>query len=261
MESRNIWILAITLCLAAFAACGGAPENAEAPAEESASEQPAETFTVDPATAATVTGRVTFSGEPPALRPINMGADEDCKHDHEGAVMPETVVIDADGGLQYAFVWVKSGLEGKAFEIPSNPVVLDQKGCIYKPHVIGLQANQTLRVTNSDTTLHNVHPLPRVNPEWNKSQAAGAGALIEKFPKPELMIPVKCNIHPWMRSYINVVEHPFFAVTAADGSFTIKGLPPGEYTFQAVHERFGDTEVQVTVGEGETKEIDFAFQG
>ena len=122
-------------------------------------------------------------------------------------------------------------------------------------------ASVTLRVTNSDATLHNVHPLPRSNDEFNKSQAAGAGPLDTTFSKPELMIPVKCNIHPWMRAYINVAEHPFFAVSGADGSFTIKGLPAGEYTIEAVHEKYGNQEAKVIVGEGESATVDLKFQG
>ncbi len=262
MESRDTWIPLAFVCLASLAACGGsAPQGSETPAEQAAAEQPKQAFSVDPAIAATVSGRVVFQGEPPKLRPINMGADEECKEMHDGPIMPETVVVGDNGGLRYVLVWVKSGLEGKTFETPANAVVLNQKGCVYQPHVVAMQVNQTIEVTNSDPTLHNVHPLPRVNPEWNKSQAPGAGALLEKFPKPELMIPVKCNIHPWMRSYINVIEHPYFAVTGPDGSFTIKGLPPGDYTFEAVHERFGSKEMNVSVEAGGSKEIEFAFEG
>lgn len=262
MTSRLNLFFALTLCLSALAACGGgnAPETATT-SPEGATEEPAEVFAVDPAVAASISGSVSFSGEAPKLRPINMGGDDECKAGHDGPILPETVVVNANGTLKNAFVWVKSGLEGKSFALPSDPVTIDQVGCVYQPHVVGLQVGQTLRVLNSDPTLHNVHPLPNDNPEWNKSQAAGAGALTEQFGKPEVMIPVKCNIHPWMRAYVNVVDHPFFAVTGEDGSFQIEGLPPGDYTLEAAHERFGRQEVQVTVGAGEAQEADFDFEG
>jgi hypothetical protein len=157
------------------------------------------------------------------------------------------------------FVWVKSGLEGKNFAPPTTPVTLDQKGCVYEPHVIGIQANQALSVTNSDPFTHNVHPLPKNNPEDNRSQTAGAAPAEFKFPRQEVMIAVKCNIHPWMRSYIAVVNHPFFAVSGADGSFSIQGLPPGTYTIEAVHESLGNKEAQVTVGASETGEANFNY--
>jgi plastocyanin len=247
--------------LALSFACGGADQPAD-PAESGAAPAPAagELTRVDPAIAATISGVVKFAGEQPRVRPINMGADEDCKALHDGPVMPDSMVVNDNSTLKYVFVWVKKGLEGKAFETPKTPGHLDQIGCIYRPHVLGVMVGQTLHVTNSDPTLHNVHPLPRVNLEWNKSQAAGAGPIVETFSKPELMIPVKCNIHPWMRSYISVVEHPFFAVTGDDGEFTIEGLPPGNYTLEAVHERLGNQEIEVTAGESETKTVEFQFQ-
>ena len=255
---------ALTLSLALFA-CGGeapAPESAETPAEAPQTAAPAgELTTVDPATAATVTGKIILEGEAPKPVRLNMGADDDCKSMHDGPVFSEQVVVNEDGTLQNVFVYIKSGLEGKAFAPSSEIVSIDQEGCVYKPHVVGVQIGQTLRVTNSDATLHNVHPLPRTNPEFNKSQAAGAGPIDSNFDKRELMIPVKCNIHPWMRAYINVVEHPFFAVTGEDGTFTIKGLPPGEYTIEAVHEKYQMQEATVIVGEGETATVDIKYQG
>ena len=252
----KFWPAALTaLAFILISACGGSPETSQ---EENA--PPAESFEVDPATAGSISGRVSFQGDPPNPRPINMGSDVDCRQLHEEPVMPETLVVGEEGGLRWVFVRVKSGLEGKTFAAPAEAVTMDQRGCIYRPHMVGIQANQTLKVTNSDPTLHNVHPLPRENSEWNRSQAAGAGAIEEKFPKPELMIPIKCNIHPWMRAWINVVENPFFAVTGEGGTFEIKGLPPGTYTLEAIHEQLGAKDMEVTLGAGETKSADFVFE-
>jgi len=248
------------LALAVGLGCGGGEPAAEAPSgSETAAAAPAETFKVDPATAATVSGKVIFEGDPPKAQRLNMGADDECKAMHSEPILSEAVVVSEDGMLANVLVWIKSGLEGKTFETLSSKVNLDQIGCIYKPHVAAVQVGQTLSVTNSDPTLHNVHPLPRKNAEWNKSQAAGAGAIEESFSKEELMIPIKCNIHPWMRSYVSVISHPFFAVTGADGSFELKGLPPGEYTVEAVHERLGSQEMKVTVGEGAAETVEFKF--
>jgi plastocyanin len=255
---------AILLSLAMFA-CGGeapAPESEPPAAEAPAAGAPAgELTTVDPAKAATVTGKIMLEGEAPAPARLNLGADADCSAMHSEPLFSEQVVVNEDGSLQNVYVYVKSGLEGKSFAPSSEIVTIDQKGCVYKPHVVGVQVGQTMRVTNSDATLHNVHPLPRTNNEFNKSQSAGAGPIDTTFTKPELMIPVKCNIHPWMRAYINVADSPFFAVTGEDGSFTIKGLPPGEYTIEAVHEKYGNQEAKVIVGEGESATVDLKFQG
>jgi hypothetical protein len=233
--------------------CGGGEPAAEAPGAAGTQDY----VEVDPATAATVSGKVSFTGTVPTAPPINMSAEPDCKGLHTSAVTPEVFVVN-DGMLGNVFVWVKSGLQG-AFRPPASSVALDQKGCIYIPHVLALQTNQMLQVTNSDPMTHNVHPLPTVNREWNRSQTPGAPAIEQTFPRQEIMLPVKCNIHPWMRSYISVVDHPFFAVTGTDGSFTIEGLPPGTYTIEAVHEELGPKEMSVTVGPSESAAADFAF--
>jgi hypothetical protein len=239
------------------AGCGGGGEQATTKPEEKPAAK-VESFKVDPATAATVTGVVNFEGAAPKEPAINMSAEPDCAKLHSGQVFPKVVDV-ADGKLANVFVWVKTGLEGKSFEPATQAVVLDQKGCIYTPHVVALQTNQPFQVTNDDPFNHNVHPLPKTNREWNRSQGADAAPVEEKFPRQEIMIPVKCNIHPWMRSYINVVDHPFFAVTGADGSFTIKGLPPGTYTVEAIHESLGAKESSVTLGPSESKQVDFKY--
>ena len=235
--------------------CGG-----EDPVAEETAAEVEDYFEVDPATAAAVSGKVSFEGDAPRNPRINMSAEPDCQGLHSEPVHAQVSLVGADGALANTFVWVKSGLEGKKFAPPSDSVALDQKGCIYTPHVIALQTRQTLAVSNSDPTTHNVHPLPRINREWNKSQTANAPAIERKFSRQEIMLPVKCNIHPWMRAYINVVDHPFFAVTGEDGMFEIKGLPPGTYMIEAMHERFDSREMSVTVGASESKQIDFSFQ-
>jgi plastocyanin len=239
-------------------ACGGGEGGGDAAEPEGGDTGGSADFvTVDPAKAATVTGKIKLDGDAPAMPAINMSAEPDCKGLHQSAPSAE-VVVASDGMLQNAFVWVKSGLSGK-FEPSTTAVHLDQKGCIYSPHVLALQVGQAVNITNSDPTTHNVHPLPKTNREWNKSQTGGGAAIDYKFPRQEIMIPVKCNIHPWMRSYISVVNHPFFGVSSADGSFTIKGLPAGTYTIEAVHERFGSQETSVTVGDAESKDIELTF--
>lgn len=232
---------------------GGGEEAAEAPTEEAVAY-----VTVDPAAAATVSGKISFEGTPPKAGRINMSAEPDCAALHDGVVMNEVVSVGEGGGLRNVFVWVKAGLDGK-FAPSSETPHLDQKGCIYTPHVLGVRTGQTVRIANSDQTTHNVHPLPKINREWNKSQPPGVSEIERSFPRQELMIPIKCNIHPWMRAYISVVDHPFFAVTGDDGSFELKGLPPGTYTIEALHERLGAQEASVTVGDAESKNVDLTF--
>ena len=254
------------LLLALVFACGGdnyfdeydARSGGASGGDSSGEDAAAVMVNVDPATAATVTGTVTFSGDAPRFPPFNMSAEPDCIKLHGGRVPSDRVLI-SDGKVQDVLVWVSKGLEGKRFPVRTDLVNLDQKGCIYKPHVVAVQMGQSLNITNSDPTTHNVHPLPRENREWNKSQTSGAPAIDYKFPRAEMRIAVKCNIHPWMQAYIHVIEHPYFAVTDAEGKFEIGNLPPGTYTLQAVHERLGEQESEITVGASESQQVDFAL--
>src|SRR6266436_5472536 len=133
------------------------------------------------------------------------------------------------------------------------------KVSIYDPHVVAVRANQKLKMVNSDNTTHNVHPIPANNREWNKAEPAGS-TMEESFPREEIAIPVKCNVHPWMKSYIAVFKHPYFAVTGKDGSFQLPNLPPGEYTLEAWHEKLGTMTQKITVAAGESKTVDFTFK-
>ena len=171
------------------------------------------------------------------------------------------MLIDPSGGLANVFVYVKDGLDPKySFPIPETPVVLDQVGCVYRPRVVGIRVGQPLEALNSDDTLHNVHALPTANVEFNEGQPVKGMRLSRVFDKPEVMMRFKCNVHSWMAAYVGVLPHPYFAVTAADGSFSIPGLPPGTYTIEAWHERFGTQTMQVTVADREAVTANFAFQ-
>jgi plastocyanin len=259
-----LWLTALSMVLFLLA-CGGSegPDESGEKKEEPAAQQTAPSGPVtkiDPATAATITGKVSFDGEKPKAIQIRMDAEAACAALHKEPVYAEQVVLNDNNTLQYVFVYVKEGLGDKSFEVPKEPVVLDQKGCIYHPHMIGLQTGQELKVLNSDPTTHNIHPQPQNNREWNKSMSPGVSPLEQKFAREEVMIPVKCNVHPWMKSYIGVVKHPFFAITGKEGTFEIKGLPPGDYTIEAWHEKLGSTTQKVTVAAKETKTVDFTFK-
>jgi len=218
-------------------------------------------YQVDPQTAGTLTGKVLFTGKKPERRKIDMDEDPQCAAQHHAAVFDQSLVVNRNGTLSDVFVYVKQGLEGKTFQPPERAVTIDQKGCWFYPRVIGIQTGQPLTVTNSDPVTHNIHPRPRVNREWNQSQAQGADPLTRRFTHPEVMIRVKCNIHSWMHAWIGVVDSPYFAVTGADGTFELKNVPPGQYTIEAWQERLGPQEQPVTLGPSGRNAITFTFKG
>jgi plastocyanin len=260
---KKIWIGVGLVAALTLVGCGGdkAPDTAKTDGAAPAAASGAAAMP-DEANGGTVTGKVAFTGDAPKMATMDMSANPACERAHKDAPQKsETVVVNGNGTLKYAFVWVKSGLPDKTWAVPTTPVTLDQNGCMYKPHMIGIMAGQNIEVKNSDPTNHNIHPQPTVNQEWNESQSPGSEAKMKTFARQEVMIPVKCNVHPWMRSYIGVVAHPFFAVTGDDGTFTIKGLPPGTYTIQLWHEKYGSQEQQVTVGAKESKTLDFSVKG
>ncbi|OGW81749.1 MAG: hypothetical protein A2Z83_02985 [Omnitrophica bacterium GWA2_52_8] len=211
--------------------------------------------------AGAITGKANFSGQAPAPEAISMNADPACAAAHASPPLDLSVVVNPDNTLQNVFVYVKSGLEGKTFDLPAEAVTLDQKGCMYYPHVFGIRAGQSLEIVNSDPTLHNVHNLATNSKEFNLGMPIQGMKLKKTFEQPEIMVKFKCDVHPWMHAYIGILEHPFFSVTGDSGTFEIKDLPPGTYTVGAWHEKYGVQEQTVTVGDGETKAVDFNFQG
>jgi plastocyanin len=188
-----------------------------------------------------------------------MSSDPVCAKSHSTPATTEDIVVDANGGLANVVIYVSDGLAGHTFQPPQQPAAFEQKGCQYKPHVLAMQANQKLDVVNSDETTHNIHPTPSNNREWNMTQPHGV-PLEQTFPREEIAIPVKCNIHPWMRGYIAVFKHPYFAVSDKNGTFDLKDLPPGNYTITAWQEKLGTLSQKITVAAGETKTLDFAFK-
>src|SRR5690242_11945656 len=265
MKKRpKVWlVLTVVLSMLAIASsCGGSKSpDTNAPQDTTAQAYSGPT--------GTVTGVVSFNGTPPAPKKIDSSADPVCGQKNPNLETEDTVV--KDGKLANAFVYIKDGTttDGKKvgdfkWETPTASVQLDQNGCHYRPHVLGVQTNQKINITNSDPTTHNIHPTPKQNPEWNQSQPNGAAPIEKSFARSEILVPVKCNQHPWMKSYIGVMKTPFFAVSADNGSFTLKGVPAGTYTVAAWHEGGADgttKTVQVTVPANGSVTADFAFEG
>ncbi len=208
---------------------------------------------------ASIGGKISFAGTAPAPEKIKVSADPYCQKEHKDGL--ERKVVDVkDGGLKDVFVYVKSGVTG-TYPPPTDPVELDQSGCMYKPHIVALQVGQPLKIKNNDETLHNIHPRPAVNQEFNVGQARKGMEVTKVFDKKEVMIPVGCDVHPWMRSFISVLDHPFFAVTDEDGKYEIKGLPAGEYEVEAVHEKLKSQMGKITVKDGEKATLDLSYKG
>jgi plastocyanin len=214
---------------------------------------------VDPATAGSISGKVLFTGEAPAMPEIDMSSNPNCERQHKTPQKAEIVVVNSNKTLRNVFVWIKSGLPAAHWTPPAEAAKLDQRGCVYGPHVLGIMEGQELEILNDDPVNHNVHAESQINAAWNESQAPRAEHKFKKFDSEEVLFPVTCSVHPWMRSYIGVSPHPFFAVTGDDGSFTLKGVPPGTYTIEAVHEKFGRKEGKLTLTPSGTAMLDFTY--
>ena len=256
MNAKQLMRMSMIAMIAVAIGCGGSKEQATAASTDTAA---APAAAAGGATgSAAVTGEVSFKGSAPAATTIKMDADPVCQMQHGSGMTSDEVMADG-GRLANVFVYVKTGLEGDTFPAPSSPVTLDQHGCWYQPHVLGIQVGQSLEIVNSDGTLHNINVKPTANAPFNVAQPMQGMKTTKKFTKPEVMIKTKCNVHPWMSAYIGVVAHPFFAVTGKDGAFSLAGLPAGTYTVEAWHEKFGTKTQSVTVADGATQAITFEF--
>ena len=237
---------ALIVLLTTIAACGGGTDR-PASSDTTGSATPAGGETADGP--GIIAGTIVFEGAAPAPRPLPMDSDPKCAA--ESGATSEALLVGPGNGLQNVFVYVKDGLGNRNYAVPTAAVMLDQKGCRYVPHVFGVQIGQPVQIANSDPTLHNVNAAPRANRPFNFGQVPKTPPVTRTFAAAEIGMPFRCDVHPWMNAFAGVVPHPFFAVTGADGTFAIKGLPPGTYTIEAWHERLGTQSQSVTV-DGQT---------
>ena len=260
MSMRNPLAIVTLAAPLALLACGGGEkqDTASAPASTTAAAPAAATGGASKGSAS-IAGKISFAGTAPAPEKIKVSADPYCQKEHKDGL--ERKVVDVtDGGVKDVFVYVKSGVTG-TYPPPTEAVELDQTGCMYKPHIIALQVGQPLKIKNDDETLHNIHPRPTLNAEFNIGQPRKGMESTKTFDKKEVMIPVGCDVHPWMRSYIAVMDNPFFAVTDENGKYEIKGLPPGDYEVEAVHEKLKCQTGKISVKDGEKATLDLSYKG
>jgi Carboxypeptidase regulatory-like domain len=208
--------------------------------------------------AGTVSGKVTYTGTPAKQKTIDMSKEPSCAKQHATPVTTETVVTGPNNGLDNVVVYISSGAPDDG-QVPAQAVTFEQKGCQYLPHVLVMHTNQELKIVNSDQTSHNIHPLAKVNREWNKSQPPGTPPISDKYDKPEF-ISVKCNVHPWMHGEFAVLSTNHYDVSKGGGDFKLPNLPPGKYTITAWHEDYGTQTADVTITGNESKDVNFTFK-
>lgn len=245
----SVWRAAAFALGVLVVGCGGKQQEAAPPAgARGVSPAPvAPARTIDPATVGSVAGTVEFKGPIPAPVSVVMRSEPWCTHQHPGRGALEQQVSVQDGKLAGAFVWIAGGLEGYTFPAAVDPVVLDQVGCLFTPRVVGVQVGQPLRLLNSDQVLHNVHAKPANSRDRNLALPTKGSSREVTFERAETMIPVVCDVHPWMKAWIGVVDSPFHAVTDRAGAFVLTGLPPGRYVLRVWHEVLGTREQTVEV--------------
>ena len=252
-------LLASSLLAVLMAGCGGSDAGSGAAAGGQPSAAAVVENPVDAATAGTISGTVKFTGAVPAPVAIDMRDEPTCQEETGGNAVKEAVMVGSGGGLANVFVYVKEGLDPSLKCPAGGSVVLDQQGCTYRPHVLGLSAGQQLTVRNSDPVLHNINASPTENRGFNRSQPQVGMEFETSFPTPEVMIPVRCDVHGWMDAYVGVTSNPYHAVTTADGIFAMDRLPPGSYVLEAWHEVYGTAIQNVTVEQGGTATVAFEF--
>jgi plastocyanin len=205
-----------------------------------------------------VTGKVTLSGGAPKPKPIDLSKEPACVKMHASdALFPETVVAGPGNTLRNVVIYISAG-DSENAAVPANPVSFDQQGCHYTTHVAAFRVGQEIKISNNDPISHNIHPIAKVNREWNRIQLPGVPPFSYSFDREEF-IPVKCNIHPWMQGYFVVLRTSHFAVTGEDGRFSLPNLPPGHYVITAWHESYGTQSKEVTIGGSESQSLDFSF--
>jgi hypothetical protein len=259
---RNTTLTALTFslgCLVFTAACGGSTPAADPAASAPGGATASQGKRVDPATAGSVAGKVTLTGPAPAQDMLRIAADQTCIAAMGKETPSQAVLIGADGAIQNAFVYIKDSLADYTFDVPTEPVVLDQVGCRYTPRIFGVRVGQPLIMKNSDATFHNVHAMPMVNQEFNRGLPKPEDTSTQIFTAPEQMIRFKCDLHAWMAAYAGVMPHPYFAVTGADGAFSLKGVPPGQYELTVWHEKLGTATQTITVGDSQNVAADFTL--
>lgn len=241
----------ILVVVAIFAAAGCGQSSRESSVRRA---------TVDLSLSGSITGTVTLHGPPPVFAAIDMSQSSACVQANPTPVAPPIVVVGEHGALANVVVYVKAGLGPYQFDTPTAPAILTQRNCMYTPHVVALMTGQPLEIQNNDPTMHNVHPMPKQNRQWSNSQPAGSAPLKAVFARPEFAMPVLCNVHPWMRAFVFVFHHPYYAVTSPTGTFQLTNLPPGSYTIEAWQEHYPAEDQIVTIGPKESKAISFVFQ-
>jgi len=246
-------VVAPTLMLLVMAGCGGGDGGGGGGGGGAAIENP-----VDAATAGNIAGSIVFEGDAPSMAVINMSSESVCADKHTSPPMIEEVVVNSNGTLANVFVYVKEGLESLQFPTP-GAVLLDQNGCVYRPHILGVMVGQDITIKNSDGLLHNINASPTEQRGFNTSQPV-AMETTRSFRTPEVMVPLRCDVHGWMNAYIGVLDHPFHSVSNGSGAFDLSTLPPGDYVIEAWHERYGTQTQNVTVTTGETAEVTFTFR-
>lgn|SRR3989338_6512503 len=210
--------------------------------------------------AGNISGVITYNGEVPNFREIKMDADPICLSKHTEAVFPQTLRLGPEKTMADVFVHITKGLpQGVKYPVPAEPAVINQQGCMYDPHVLGVMVGQTVKILNPDGTLHNVHALSKINPEFNLAMPKFREEMTQTFSKAEFMFPIKCDVHPWMAAWISVMDHPFFAVTQEDGGFVLRDVPPGEYEIEAWHEKLGQQKATVSVKDGSSNQVNFTY--
>ena len=241
------------------AGCGPKEASVEVQVPASSEVKAAAAQTVDSSVAGIVQGKVFFEGVVPEPKQMSVKGNPECAVLHAGGTITSEELVSQGGNLQNVFVYIKEGLENYSFTAPAEPVTIENKTCMYVPHVSGAMVGQQIVFLNQDSTLHNIHAYPKVGKAFNLGLPLVGMKQTKKFDAPEVMVPLKCDVHPWMQGYIGVLPHPYFQVTGADGSFELKNLPAGTYTIEAWHEKLGAQTQTVTLGPQETKQLEFKF--